>query len=179
MPAVLAPPRRRRFPVVALVVTVVLALTLWGLAARQIMRTATASGAGTTTTATVVTCTDSPLGPGCTVRYTDTAGVVTNRPIDAPGLVGVVEGDVVPVHVTDDGRVTLGGWRPWLDALLLVGLAIGMTATGTRWLRTVLAESDRGALVHDADLTLLGEEPRHGRGEGRSDGRGEGLRDVG
>jgi len=175
-PAAAASPRRL-LPVVALTVTTLLALVLWGLAVRQVA-TGVAPG-HTAATGIVVGCPTAPLGPGCTVRYADAAGVVHERPIDRPGLVGVSEGDLVPLALADDGSIAVRGWRVWVDALILLGLAVATTAGATRWLRTVLAESDRRALVHGVDLTLVDEDrPRGHRGH-RRDGGTSGLRDVG
>ena len=151
-------PRRRLFPILALVATTVLALTLWGATVWQLGSSAAALVTATPATGTVLACPQAPVGPGCSVRYTDAAGAVTIRAIDRPGLVGTAEGEVVPLAVAADGTVGLGGWRPWVDALVLLVLAVSTTAGATRWLRTVLADSDRHALVHGVDLTLLGDE---------------------
>lgn len=166
-------PRRRLLPILALVATTALALTLWGLSVRQVVTSAAALSAPTRTTGTVLACAGGPLGPGCTVRYTEAGGAVTIRRIDRPGLVGATEGDVVPLAVAANGTVGLAGWRPWVDALILLVLAVSTTAGATRWLRTVLADSDRRALVHGADLTLLGDETRVPRSTRRR------LRDAG
>ncbi|GAB49931.1 hypothetical protein [Mobilicoccus pelagius] len=169
-----SPSPRRLLPVLALVVTTLLALALWGLAVRQVVTGVTPGR--TSATGIVTDCPSAPLGPGCTVRYADPAGVVREQPIDRPGLVGVAEGDLVPLALVDDGSISVRGWRLWVDALILAGLAVACTTGATRWLRTVLAESDRRALVHGADLTLLDEDRPRGH---RGDGGTSGLRDVG
>jgi len=149
------PAARRVLTILALVVTTLLALTLWWLAVRELVTIAGLPPGTTRTVGTVISCADAPIGPGCTVRYSLDGGVPTTRPIDLPGLVGVVEGDVVPLVVDTEGMVRLGGWRPWADAVVLAALAVATSLNATRWLRTVLADSDRRALVHGVDLTLV------------------------
>ncbi|MDO5627468.1 MAG: hypothetical protein Q4G43_04010 [Mobilicoccus sp.] len=139
MPATSA---RSPYPAIAaLTVMTVLALSLWGAAFWQVGRSAALAVTATPAHGEVIACSTAPVGPGCTVRFEDDDGL-TERGIDRPGLIGVVDGDAVPLWVSAGGEVTVAGWRPWADTALLTVLAIVVSMGATHWFARVLAAGD-------------------------------------
>lgn len=138
-----------------LVVVGALALALWVAALGQAFGAATGFGAVTHARAQVVSCPQGVLVDPCHVRYVDATGAGVEATLARPGLIGVRRGDAVPVGIDDRGRVHVGGWRPWVDAAILLALALALTRGALGWFGRVLAHGDRPYTPGPADLAGL------------------------
>lgn len=126
------------FKTTALMATAALSFLLWAAAIPQLYGAVTKYGAAATAAATVVRCPDGQALTGqCDVLFQTDRGHVVRR-LAHTGLIAVEVGDQVPVWVDEAGAPSVGGWRPYLDALALCLLATGLTAFALRWWRRVL-----------------------------------------
>lgn len=111
--------------------------------------------------AQVVSCPgDLDLAEACTVTYTRADGTLGSGPLLRTGLFDVSEGEHLPVLVDPGGRAVVAGWRPVVDATLLLALAATFTVFSINWWKRVLQHGD----------------PRHDGGPGRADDRDRPLR---
>lgn len=151
------------FAAFALAASAGLALALWLFAVPAVIGAATSFGAVYTTQGRVVACSTDVVGPPCSVEYTDPAGQVVTRPLERAGLVGVTTNERVALGVTSDGSVHVAGWRPWVDAALLVALALALTRWSVRWFARLLRLGDphEAEPLQDLGPPARSTSPRH------------------
>lgn len=111
---------------VALLGVAGLAVLLWAAALPQ--AAAALSHARTSVkSATVVSCPpESQLAGQCRVRYVHDGREVTAQ-LARSGVTGVGVGDRIPVWFDASGAPSIAGWRAWVDALVLLTLAVAGT----------------------------------------------------
>lgn len=102
----------------------------------------------------IVSCPGADLARHCRVRYTTSDGVLADADLVRSGLFDVTVGERLPVRV-QDGLAVVSGWRPVVDALLLIALACAFTGYAVgRW-RVVLEHGDEPYTPEPGELDDL------------------------
>lgn len=138
------------FRVFALTATAGLALALWltwASVSLSALHTIETRSTDNTVAGRVVSCGTELLAPPCTVEFTAPSGRQTQQPLSRAHLVGVSEGQDLSLWLSDDGAVTVAGWRLWTDVAVLLLLAVALSVWSVRHLAALLRYGDpRGAL---------------------------------
>lgn len=132
------------FKTIALMVVAALGILLWAGAVPQLVGTLTSYGAVTKTVGTVTSCPDrGALREQCQVSFQTPDGPVTRQLVQT-GLVGLSTGDSVPLWIDSSGAPRVGGWRPYFDSVVLLGLAVAVTTFASQLWRRVLSHGGTG-----------------------------------